>query len=379
VIHLAIRDLRHAPLAFAFGVLGLGILVFAFLLLIPLSLALGRLGEAEDLHQNLILVERGALQPEESRIPPSLASRVAATLGERLDRIDPVIFRILRVEDLPIQLRGVAPETWTTTFGLRLLEGTWPVDDSQVLIGQLAATDGGWGVGDKITIYGRGFLIAGITEGSGTQTQTVWMSYGAASQLFGSEKQPQFLVAHLAPGVDPLSAKDDVEAGLRSTGTLYDAYFEDALLREYGAALRDLRSLALALVLLAVVAVTLGSHNLAWLAAEERLHLLGVLRTVGFDHGAVTRYLLIRAGIITLGAYLLALGAAGLFIRMGAGVSRLSIAGTPADLSLTLPMALLGLSLTIAAGLLGTWLSVRKLVGRPPALLLGRGPGSGFA
>ena len=121
MIHLSFQDLRHDLLTFGFSVLGLGILVFAFLLLIPLSLAVTRIGEAGGLPQNLIIVERDVLQPEQSRIAPSLAESVSAILGDRLNRVDPVIFRIMRVEGHPIQLRGVAIESWVTTFRLQLL------------------------------------------------------------------------------------------------------------------------------------------------------------------------------------------------------------------------------------------------------------------
>ena len=110
MIHLALQDLRHDLLTFGFSVLGTGVLVFAFLLLIPLSLAVTRIGEAGGVPQNLIIIERDVLQPEQSRIPPGLAESVASILGDRLSRIDPVIFRILRVEEHPIQLRGVAYE-----------------------------------------------------------------------------------------------------------------------------------------------------------------------------------------------------------------------------------------------------------------------------
>ena len=172
MIHLALQDLRHDLLTFGFSVLGTGVLVFAFLLLIPLSLAVTRVGEAGGLPQNLIIIERDVLQPEQSRIAPSLADSVAAILGDRLDRVDPVIFRIMRVEDHPIQLRGVAFEAWATTFRLQLLEGVWPSGASEVVIGELAAQGGGWRTGSEISIYGKRFRVAGIADGPGTKTQT---------------------------------------------------------------------------------------------------------------------------------------------------------------------------------------------------------------
>jgi len=379
MIHLALQDLRHDLLTFGFSVLGIGVLVFAFLLLIPLSLAITRIGEAGGLPQNLIIIEQDVLQPEQSRIAPSLAQDVSAILGDRLNRIDPVIFRIMRVEDHPIQLRGVAAESWVTTFRLRLLEGAWPSNSSEVVIGQLAAQGGGWRTGSEIRIYGQRFRVAGIADGPGTKTQTIWMSYSAASALFGPEKGAQLLVAHLQSSADPLTSRQDLESGLRSLGAEYDAYFEDALLREYGAALNDLRSLSLLTAVIAIAAVTLGSHNLAWLAAEERTRLLGILRAVGFDRRAVGGYLLFRAGVISVASYLLALAAAILFIRLGMGPNNLAIGGTQTDLSLSPSMAVLGLLLACGATLTGTWLSVRHILSASPASLLGRGPGSSFA
>jgi hypothetical protein len=267
MIHLTLQDLRHDLLTFGFSVIALGVLIFAFLLLMPLSQALTRFGAAGGLPQNLIVVERDVLQPEESRIAPGLAANVSTILGDRLSRVDPVIFRILRVEGHPIQLRGVALESWETTFRLELLEGAWPSASTEVVIGQLAAQAGGWGTGSEVRIYGRPFRVAGIADGPGTKTQTIWMPYPAASELFGREKAVQLLVAHLQPWADPLAARQDLENGLRAAGGPYDAYFEDALLREYGSALNDLRSLSLLTAVIAIVAVTLGAHNLGWLAA----------------------------------------------------------------------------------------------------------------
>ncbi|HMK07721.1 MAG TPA: ABC transporter permease [Anaerolineales bacterium] len=375
MIHLALRDLRHDRAGFAFSALGIGILVFAFLLLIPLSRALTRLGESEGQPQNLIVVETGTLQPEQSRIPPGLAQDVSAILGERLDRVDAVIFRILRVEGHPIQVRGVDPQAWTTTFGLRLIQGSWPEQDSEVVLGRLAARDGGWQSGSVIEVYGRPFHVTGIVEGAGSEAQTVWLSETAARGLFGADKKAQFLVAHLKPATDPLSARQDLQAGLQAAGGDDEVYFEDALLREYGAALNDLRSLSFVTVLVATVAITLGAHNLAWLAAEERKRLLGVLRTVGFERKAVSRFLLVRACLITAAAYGLALLAAIAFVHLGVGTSHLAIAGAEAELNLDPTMAILGLLLACLASLAGTGISARAVLRVPPASLLGRGPG----
>jgi putative ABC transport system permease protein len=187
------------------------------------------------------------------------------------------------------------------------------------------------------------------------------------------------LVVHLQPSADPLNSKRELEDGLRADGLAYDAYLEDALLREYGAALNDLRSLSALTTAIAIVAVVLGSHNLAWLAAEERSRSLGILRAIGFERRTVGGYLVLRGGVVSVASYALALAAVLLFLSLESGIGELSIGGAQVSLDLNPATVVLGLLLVWAAGLAGTWLSVRRTLNASPATLLGRGPGSSFA
>ena len=374
MMRLAYKDLRHGLSAFAFGSLGLAVLIFAFLLLIALANAIVTFGEQGGLPQNLIILEQGVLQPEQSRIDPGLVDQVGSLLGQQAARIDPVVFRIMRVEEHPIQLRGVNRAAWRETFDLRLLAGAWPVQDDEVVVGQILADIAGWLPGAAIEIYGRTFRVAGVADGPGTKTQTIWMGYDQASRLFGPDKGAQLLIVHLDPLADPLSARDQLMEGLKPAGR-YDAYLEDALIRQYATALQDLRALSVLVAGIAVLAVTLGAHNLGWLAAEERRRLLGGLRALGFSRRAVGQYLLIRALGTTALAYVLALAAAVVFLRWGTDDASLLISGAHSGLTLEWPVALAGLGLSSLATLVGTSLAAGRVLRTTPAMLLGRGPG----
>jgi ABC-type antimicrobial peptide transport system permease subunit len=124
-----------------------------------------------------------------------------------------------------------------------------------------------------------------------------------------------------------------------------------------------------------VLAVLLGSLNLAWLTAEERVRWLGILRCLGFERAEVSRYLLLRAGMISTLAYLAALGAALAFIAYAADADRFTVGGAQASLRLGPGTALAGLALASLASVAGTWLLVRRVLRAAPATLLGRQAG----
>lgn len=371
---IALEDLRRGWFLAAFSLLGVGILAFAFLLLEALSQSVHQFGDQAELRQNLILLEHGVLQPEESRMPVELIQRVRSALGPEAARVDPVIFRIMRVQDHVIQLRGVDPAAWAPSFGLQLVEGDWPAADGEIMLGELATHGTGWGTGSRITIYGTEFGVAGVVKGGGTQALTVWMPYRAAERLFGSEKGAQLLVANLDRSADPVAAQQALIESLGPGGG-YDVYFEDSLVRQFGSALDDLRGLSVLTAVIGVAAVTLGAYNLAWLAAERRRHWLGILRSLGFGHRAVAWYLIVRALLISAAGFALAILGALVFFQIALGDGGLMIGGAQSDIGLSIRTALGGLFLTGAATMAGTWWSAREVLATPPAELLGRGPG----
>ena len=378
MIRLALKDFKHDLLATGLGALTSGVLIFAFLLLIATSLALSRFAATSGPPLNLYVLESQIISPEESQLPVALVDEVAEMLGPDALRVDPVIFRLMRIEGNTIQLRGVPQEAWEQSFQLRLVDGSWPTRTDQIVVGSLAAERGGWRPGSTVRIYGKDFRISGLADGPGTKTYTVWMSYSTASELFDQPDNFEVLVVNLNTYTDPVAAKQILEQELPSSGT-YETYLEDAVLREYGAAFRDLRALSTLLTIIAIVAVTFGSHNQAWLAAEHRRAQLGILRSIGFTRRSVEWYLNLRGLTLNMVGYGLAYLLAGLFVRIVLDGELHSIAGYQLILSLDPPVVISGFVLSSLATLLGTWLSSRNTVASSPATLIGRGPGSAFS
>lgn len=376
MILIALKDIRHDLVSTLLNLITLGTIIFAFLLLISLSFTLNIFGGEHGPTRNLLILERDVLSPEESEIPVDLVRTVFQVLGEHIERADPLIFRIMEVENTTVQIRGITPSAWVSTFQLKVVAGEWPVNEDEILVDQILTENPGWNLGNQVTIYGRKFRIAGIAEGSGNAIQTVWLPFAIASELFNQTQTAELMVVNLKPDADAIEAQQVLQAQLSSSGN-YEVYFEDALLEKFGAAFQDLRSMSVLLTAIAITAVTLSSHNQAWLATDKRKFSLGILRTIGFHRAAVEGYLLFRALTLNLLAFVLAYLAARVYIELAA-LENFSYGGARLSLEFAPSMIILGLLLSSGSTLLGTWLSSWKATSSSPAELLDRGKGLSF-
>ena len=372
--YFAWRDLIQVPWSALISVIGLAILVFAYLLLAALSDALVSFRKSESPVNTLVLVEGRVVHPESSRVDPGLAGLISTQLSDQVERLSPVIFRVLRIEDHVVQVRGTPVEDWEGTFGLRRLEGRWPDGADEVAIGAGTSHFTGWEHGDTLMIYGSQFDVVGTLNAPGSKFLTVWMPFESARDLFGAERGVQMLVVRLAPGADPLRTQQRVEALVQDRGA-YSVYLEDALLQDLARAMEDLRGLSSLITWIAIAAVTLGAYNLTHLAADGRRRTLGLLRAVGFRPRSIQGYLLTRMTILVVAAYALALAAAAIYLSSVQSGRAILLSGTPLSIHIDPQMAALGLLLTAGSSLLGTWISARQVLATPVVELLGRGPG----
>ncbi|MGD2058346.1 MAG: ABC transporter permease [Anaerolineales bacterium] len=372
--YFTLQDLRHDVLLTGFNILTLAALAFAFLLMVSLSISMTRFEVSHELTQTLFILQSEVISPEHSRVSEDLADDIADRFDERLIRLDPMIFRIIRVEGTNIELRGITQEAWLQSFHQSLLKGRWPLGSDEIIISQQLAQKTSWEPSDSVSIYGTDFRIVGISDGPGTNSQSVWMDHSTAVSLFGTDRGDQLLVANLHPDYDPVQTKLELESWLDRQGG-FDVYLIQGLAREYGNALQGIRALSILLTGLGVGAITLGANNLAWLAAEERKNSLGVLRTLGFNPSMVSRYLILRALVVACIAYASAFGIAWLVVEYALGSDLHTIGATEIGLDLGPGVAFSGLALMLSATILGTWLSSRTIRKSPVTTLLDRGPG----
>jgi ABC-type antimicrobial peptide transport system permease subunit len=325
-------------------------------------------GAPDAARRELVIVERGVLDPMNSQVPEDILAAVQAQAGAQASRISPCQFRHMRIAGQIVQLRACPPADWQPVHHLELAQGGWP-QAGQVAISDGAALATGWQVGDSLQIYGSAFTIAGRVRASGTKFSTVWMRLEDAQQLFDSAAGYQLVLVQAAPGADVEALRAALEASPALAGH-YDVLYLDALFSRYTDVVLGLLGVSQGLALAAVTLIVLGSYQATRLSLEERARALAILRVVGFSAGQLHGLLQLRSLSLVSAAFGLgAVLAAGL-LAWANRITPLQLQSVQLAVTLTLPGLLVGGLLSLACGALGAWLSARRMLAQPVAALL---------
>jgi hypothetical protein len=117
-------------------------------------------------------------------------------------RADPTIFRTLRISGYTMEVLAVAPQGMTDVYNLVLLEGRYPTGSTEIAASQEAFDLAGWQVGQSIEFYGQAFQVVGEVRYAAGKIASLWMTYAAGEQLFGSRRGFQIGAIQIAGDLD---------------------------------------------------------------------------------------------------------------------------------------------------------------------------------
>jgi hypothetical protein len=363
LLRLAWRDLSSDRVRSALHVAAIAPIVAAYLILIAIAGGLRDQAVPAEA-QRIVLVSPNALDPASGRLDPSVLELVPAVGGPDVAAVSPMIFRPIRMDDRVVQLRAAPIETWESVHDLTLLAGHWPHDRDEVAITEGVAIAAGWTVGTEAEIFGTTFTVSALVRAPGTKFASVWMPFARADELFEGMSGFQMVTVVPSPGSDVAALRDRLEA---ASGGAFAAYFESDLVAEQGARGAAADNLAAVSTLIGIAALAFGGFNLAALTLVERRRDVGIARALGFAPGAVTGLALTRAAILALAGFIVGAGAAIAVLDTAAATTIRSFVFVP---SLPATAWLLGVGITGATALAGTWLALRRAASAPAHLLL---------
>jgi ABC-type antimicrobial peptide transport system permease subunit len=359
-LRFVLIDMLHDRNRTALSVIGLAVVIGSYFLLVSLSGALANSLNTSTLSGNLVVIQKDSIDPSDAVLEPQVIQAAQEMIPDMVSRISPIVFRHTRVGGQVVQLRAAALEDWQTIYHLTLLEGVWPVQDREVLVGEGLALSNHWQVGSSVQIFGSDFTIAGICRSPGIAFASVWMPIGTFWTLFDTNHNYQALFVQAAVGVDAETLRVRLQNDPRLAGS-YAVYFEDNYSRHNIRALQDMSSLMSLTSGIALLGVVFGVFNATTLSSAERSRELGILLSVGFSHAKVRGLLWMRSILQALLAFGLGLIAALVYLQTQQATAPLVILGVPFNLEITPWMGLSGLGWMIGLAFVGAWWSTRRM------------------
>jgi ABC-type antimicrobial peptide transport system permease subunit len=359
-LRFVLIDMLHDRSRTTLSVIGLAVVIGSYFLLVSLSAALASSLDTSTISRNLIVIQNDSIDPSDAVLEPQVVQAAQQLIPDLVSRISPIVFRHTRVGGQVVQLRAAALDDWQPIYHLTLLQGTWPVHDREVIVGEGLALSNNWQVGSSVQIFGSDFTISGICRAPGIAFASVWMPIGTFWTLFDTNHNYQALFVQAAVGVDAetLRVKLQNDPHLASS---YAVYFEDNYSRHNIQALQDMSSLMSLASGVALLGIVFGVFNATTLSSAERSRELGILLSVGFSHARVRGLLWLRSILQALLAFGLGLIAALVYLKTQQATAPLVILGVPFNLGITPWTGLSGLGWVIGLAFVGAWLSTRRM------------------
>lgn len=366
IVRLAAADLFADRTRTLFGIGALVPLVVGYLVLAVVARGLLVVSSDPPAATNLLVVSSNVLDPVTGELNEEDLAAAAAAAGNDLERASGMLVRASDISDHLVQLRAAPPDTWEPVHGLKLVAGTWPAADDDIVVteGVVAVTD--WKVGDGVEVFGSRFRVAGLVRAAGTKFASLWMRLDRAERLFGVDGIYQVLVLTLTPGSDP----DTVADRVASAPALADHALvvqEAAFLGQISRLVRFASSLGYLAALLALAALTFGVVNLVGVTLSERRRELGILRTLGLAPSRVRQFVGARSLLLAGLGYLAGLVVA---VPVVARAPTVVLRSITVDLDLEPVTVLAGLVFTLVLAWVGAAGVAARALRHAPAELV---------
>jgi ABC-type antimicrobial peptide transport system permease subunit len=360
--YFLLADIRHDLANTWLTLLGLSAVVFCYFLLGALSNSLGEFNAAGASGQNLIVIQSEFIDPTDARMDHEVFEALNKNSLNQVQRISPVIYRHMRVDEHVIILRSAPLEDWLGVFHLRLIYGSWPREFGEVAVGEGAAQAYQWAPGSQVSIYGSTFTISGIVRSPGSAFSSIWMPLTQGLALFGDDRGYQALFVQAAPGADTQALKRGLEQHPLIKGK-FSVFFEDTYSQRDNQLLRDLTALISVASFLALFGVTLGTYTSTNLSLVERSRELGVLRSIGFSQQDLLSVFCLRAVMLGWAGFFIGLGCAQFYIALQNSSNPLFVLGYPIRFQSDGGLFATGFAVTTGLALLGAALPALHLFG----------------
>ncbi len=120
-VFFLLKDLQHDWARATLTILGIAGVIFIYFILSAFSQSLNSFYQTTATGRNLIVIQSDLIDPSDAVLEDSAIKAAESLPDDLVNRISPMIFRHLRINDHIVQLRAARVEDWTSVFHMELL------------------------------------------------------------------------------------------------------------------------------------------------------------------------------------------------------------------------------------------------------------------
>jgi putative ABC transport system permease protein len=300
-----LKNLFRRPLRSALTVIAVAIAIGALISLVGVANGFEQsfLNIYEKEGVDLIVIQKGVLQPISSRLDEDLGPKIEAIPGvhEVLPALVEVISQEVNGETQPLNLQGWIPET-SIFDHLTLVKGEplKKTDTDSVLLGSVTASNVNRGVGDTIELVDGTFKVKGIYKSTHVlENGALIMPLKRLQDLMNRPGQVSGYSIAFKPRLDEAGLErmrkevENVAPGrlnAQAPGDFVKNMFE----------IRMAKGMAWVTSAIALLIGLFGMMNTMVMSVHERTREIGILRAVGWRRWRVIKMILLESVVLSI-------------------------------------------------------------------------------
>ena len=229
-----------------------------------------------------------------SAIGDRVARQIAAMSGVK--SVTGMTTDIVTTQEIPYLLvRGYDPQGPLASH-FRIVSGRGLIGSRDLILGRPAADALKLNVGDVARLGEAGYRVVGIFEtGVGWEDACGLVSLQDAQSLFGKPHQVQFLAVKLDDPQQATAVRDGIRASFPDLDAAISAEFAESL-----PDLQRVKTMAIAISVLAILVGGIGMMNTMLMSMFERTREIGTLRALGWKRRRVLAMVLKESVVLSV-------------------------------------------------------------------------------
>ena len=302
---LVFKNLTRKKSRFLFTTLGIAVGIASLVTLLSLGTGLEAevKKQSQALGAELVVTPKGWCAYEQisvltgeslpEAIPNADVEKVAAING--ITAI-PYLVQKTAIKNQPVTVVGIQPEPMKQFKNWQVEKGEYRLDRESVVVGSSIAQQFELKTGDKLTIRGTEFLLAGILKEMGNRDDLViYLDLTTAQKLYGVGDKVSFI----AVKVDDVTQMDRYSQEIQERANVA-VVSDKQLIRSVLAIMGTVRNTLQMIAAVAVLAAAFGIINTMLTAIHERKREIGILQALGAKRRTIFSLFLYESGLYGL-------------------------------------------------------------------------------